>query len=167
MSVVSDSGPLIHLAAVSHFGLLRHYFSKVLIPSGVYEEVTSVGETAVGNRETEQASQAGWIEIGEIANAGRVNALVNRGLTLTDATVIALAQERTPHFLISDDSNVRIHALSEGLQVIGTIGILIDAKRDGHFSSLKTVLDRLIDFGFYLELGGSLYQQALELAGEI
>ena len=39
MIVVADSGPLIYLAAVSHFKLLRLYFTELLLPEPVYQEV--------------------------------------------------------------------------------------------------------------------------------
>ena len=87
-------------------------------------------------------------------------------MTWADACVLVLAQENETGFLLSDDLAVRTRALSAGLGVFGTVGILIDGKRDGYLSSLKEVLDRLIQFGFYLDPNGSLYREALRLAGE-
>ena len=43
MSVVADSSPLIFLAAISLFELLRLYLSQLLIPREVYQEVVLVG----------------------------------------------------------------------------------------------------------------------------
>jgi predicted nucleic acid-binding protein len=37
MTVVADSCPLIFIAAVSQFALLRLYFSCILVPSAVYQ----------------------------------------------------------------------------------------------------------------------------------
>jgi len=35
--VVSDAGPLIHLARAGHFDLLQELFGRVLIPPAVYQ----------------------------------------------------------------------------------------------------------------------------------
>jgi len=53
------------------------------------------------------------------------------GMITIDASVVALAQEHPAHLLLTDDLAVRITAIDLGLQVYGTIGILIDGKRDG------------------------------------
>ena len=57
-------------------------------------------------------------------------------------------------------------AQSPGISVlvIGTVGILVKAKRIGAISSLRSVLDDLEANGFYLS--GSLKEEALRLAGE-
>jgi len=61
---------------------------------------------------------------------------------------------------------VRAQAQSLDLAVIGTIGILLDARRDGHLPSLRRMLDQLIAIGFYLRREGVVYQELLRRAGE-
>jgi len=51
MIVVSNSTPLISLAKINRFDLLKAIFSKVHIPQGVYEEVVVEGEGLAGARE--------------------------------------------------------------------------------------------------------------------
>lgn len=41
MIVVTDSGPLIHLAAVNQFRLLNQFFQHLLIAPQVHEEVVT------------------------------------------------------------------------------------------------------------------------------
>jgi predicted nucleic acid-binding protein len=53
-------------------------------------------------------------------------------MTQAAAHVVPLAWERQPGLIISDDRTVRAQAQSLDLAVIGTIGILLDARRDGH-----------------------------------
>lgn len=43
--VVADSGPLIHLAAVKQFSLLKRFVQHILIPPPVFEEVVVQGTT--------------------------------------------------------------------------------------------------------------------------
>ena len=66
--------------------------------------------------------------------------------------------------VILDDRRARKVATSLGVAVIGTIGILIRAKRNGIIAAVKPVLDDLEATGFFVskELKG----EALRLAGE-
>jgi len=51
-----------------------------------------------------------------------------------------------------------------GVSTIGTVGILVKAKRSGIIPSLKTLLSELEANGFYLN--DVLKEEALRLAGE-
>lgn len=167
MSTLSDSGPLIYLAAVGHFDLLRLYFSELVIPTPVYREVLDAQKQRFGSRETATGLRTGWISVADLQDETRIAPLVEQGMTHTDAYLLALALERQTDFLLSDDLDVRTRALSLGLQVIGTLGILIDGKRDGRIGDLRSVLDRLIQLGFYLNPNGPLYGEVLRLADEV
>ena len=50
MKAVADSGPLIHPAAVSQFELLRLYFSELLVPHLVFQEVVVAGARAAAKQ---------------------------------------------------------------------------------------------------------------------
>jgi predicted nucleic acid-binding protein len=166
MRAISDSGPLIHLAVVGHFDLLRLYFSELLVLPGVYQEVAEAGRGSPGSHETKEGVKAGWIKITELQDLSRTAPFLQQGMTWTDSCVVALALENRTDVLLSDDLTVRTRALSEGLRVVGTIGILIDGKLDGHLPNLREVLDHLIRSGFYLNPNGPVYKEALRLAGE-
>ena len=47
MILVSDASPLIALAAVGHFDVLRSLYDEVLIPQAVYDEVVGVTKFGV------------------------------------------------------------------------------------------------------------------------
>jgi len=49
--VVSDGSPLINLARVGHFDLLAVFYSRIVIPQVVYEEVVVRGAGREGSRE--------------------------------------------------------------------------------------------------------------------
>ena len=166
MKAVVDSGPLIHLAAVNQFALLRLYFSELLVSQAVSQEVVGDGRDQPGRKETEDAQRSGWITLVPVEDPARITPFLRRGMSPADASVIALAQRHLDHILLTDDLTVRNTALGIGLQVYGTIGMLIDGKRDGHIPLLKQILNQLIDSGFFLDPHGILYQQALRLAGE-
>ena len=50
------------------------------------------------------------------------------------------------------------------MNVIGTIGILLDAKQQRNISQIKPFLDKLIEEGIYVS--EKLYRKSLILAGE-
>ena len=106
MSIVVDSSPLVFLAAIGHFGLLRLYFSKIVIPRAVYHEVVVSGGERYGVQETQEGIQAGWIKIADPVDEHQIASLLQRGMTLADAHVVALAQETRASLVISDDSVV-------------------------------------------------------------
>jgi len=80
-----------------------------------------------------------------------------------EAEAIALATERQ-HRIVLDDRRARDLARRMGLKIIGTVGILIRAKRVGLLTWINPVLNELIEKGFRLSEG--LKREALRLAGE-
>jgi len=55
-------------------------------------------------------------------------------------------------------------ATSVGLRIMGTLGVLLLAKRQQLLSEVKPLLDQLLAVGFYAD--DELVQQVLEAAGE-
>ncbi|MCL6535709.1 MAG: DUF3368 domain-containing protein [Armatimonadetes bacterium] len=80
-----------------------------------------------------------------------------------EAEAIALASE-TKHLLIIDDRKGRLWAQRVGVPVIGTIGVIVRAKRAGYLESVRTALEELQSVGFYLT--PHLMNEALRLVGE-
>ena len=78
MIVVADSSPLIFLAAVSQFALLRLYFSSLLIPTAVHQEVIEAGRERPGAQETRKALEAGWIKIADPSDEQRISGRTDR-----------------------------------------------------------------------------------------
>jgi predicted nucleic acid-binding protein len=75
-----------------------------------------------------------------------------------------LALEIGAQWVILDDRPERRVAQSLGLPVIGTLGVLLAAKRRGLLDALRPELDGLIKFGFFI--APDLYEQILGDAGE-
>jgi predicted nucleic acid-binding protein len=81
-----------------------------------------------------------------------------------EASAIALAQEIKSNYLIIDDLQARKLAIKLGLNIIGTLGVLLRAKQLGLIESLKLVLDEVTKTNF--RISGALIQQILKDAGE-
>ena len=98
---------------------------------------------------------------------------VNRQLTLAlqrdldqgEAESIALAAEMGANLVLLDERDGRRLAQRLGLNVIGVVGILLEAKRVSHIKVIRPHMDALRQrAGFYI--GEDVYRAALTLAGE-
>lgn len=164
MTVVSNSSPLIALSALSCLGLLKEIFSEVLIPEAVYREVVLQGQGKPGARDVQEAE---WIRRVQIRDQHAVDAILERfGLELGEAEAIVLAKEVGAAWVIldEDDKGPRKCARELGLSVIGTLGVLLRAKQEGHLSNMYEKLEELKANGFWID--AALARSVLLAAGE-
>jgi predicted nucleic acid-binding protein len=145
MKVVSDATPLIHLAAIGRLDLLKELFQEILIPEEVYEEVVLHGRDRPGSVEV---CEADWISRCHVPNKAVLQALQTT-LGAGEAACIALASSISADVVILDDKLARLHALSQGLKVTGTIGILLRCA-DREILSFESALQELLATGFRL-----------------
>lgn len=75
-----------------------------------------------------------------------------------------LGLEAPDHLLVLDDRDARRHAVAAGLEVTGTLGILVLVKERGLLDSIRPALDRLQALRFRLRT--ETYRAALDLADE-
>lgn len=69
-SVIINSSPLIVLFKSKQAELLPQLFASILVPSGVFEEVTAAGSTDIAARELPKVS---WIEQVEVTAIARLS----------------------------------------------------------------------------------------------
>lgn len=166
MTVLVDSGPLIHLAIVGQFPLLERYFHKLLIIPQVYDEVVTQGKGRPGEAQLRRAVRNGWVALEPVTDHALVQRLTAPNISETDAAVVACALEKRVVLVLADDSDMRELAEREGLSVMGSVGILTQARLEGVIHELKPLLDQLVTAGFHLDPHGRVYQDALKRVGE-
>ena len=66
--------------------------------------------------------------------------------------------------LVLDERRARAFAQRRRIEVVGTAGVLLEAKRTGVIEEVRPILDDLTTSGF--RLSGRLYVAVLERAGE-
>jgi predicted nucleic acid-binding protein len=112
--------------------------------------------------ERESGLSPAWLKIEKPSNPALVAALK---VTVDDgeAEAIALAAERRWRIVL-DDRRARDVAQRMELKVIGTVGLLIRAKRAGLLPWIKPLLNELTEKGFHLS--ETLKREALRLVGE-
>ncbi|NUQ38653.1 MAG: DUF3368 domain-containing protein [Caldilineales bacterium] len=161
MIVVSNTSPLTNLAAIGQFNLLRHLYGQVHIPEGVWAELNAEGRRWPGR---DEVAAVGWVHRHTVGNQTLVMAL-QQDLDRGEAETIALALEMAADLTLMDEREGRHKAQRMGLNVAGTIGVLLDAKERGLLESMQPHLDGLRQTaGFFIS--EALYTHALEIAGE-
>ena len=78
--------------------------------------------------------------------------------------VLALGLETQDSLLLLDDRDARRYARTLGLEITGTLGLLLRAKERGILDAVRPVLDRLQALRF--RLNGRTRQMVLKRAGE-
>ena len=160
MIVVANSTPLIYLAAIQRFDLLRRLFGRIVIPQAVYQEVVTEGSGRPGAAET---AGADWVEQHLVTDRAKVDALMDH-LDSGEAEVIALATQMPADLVVMDEASGRRDLKQERLTFTGTVGVLIMATRLELIPGLRPELDRLRTSGFHLS--ESIYRLCLEQVGE-
>jgi len=146
---VFDAGPLIAFHQVNRLELLSHLFVHVVVPSVVAREVApSLGELP------------SWISIQDVQSSPSFS----RNLGLGESKAIALAMTLAADFLVLDDARARAVATELGISVIGSLGLLVRAKRRGLITVVRPIMDDMIDSGLYAS--EQVYHDILDAAGE-
>lgn len=135
MVVVSNTSPISALASIGRLSLLKAQFSKILIPTAVFDELNNHHDP-IALTSIEAALQDGWIEVVSPSSSQFLNDL-RLSLHLGEAQVIALAAGIKADLVLMDEQEGREIAEHAGLSVLGVLGILVRAKTSGEISAIK------------------------------
>lgn len=161
MRVISDSSPLIALSRIHQLDLLHQLYGEVTVQQAVVREVIDKGASQPG---ADEVSTAEWIVAAEVEDQPFADTL-KRDLGNGEAEAIALAVELQADLLIVDDLLARQVARILGLNLVGTVGVLLEARHKGVLPEIKPCLDDLVDLAGF-RLSAELYATVLREAGE-
>lgn len=147
MIAVIDASPLLALARLDQLSLLSQLFTQVLVPLAVSGEVLRGRPTAADVSPIREAIEAGHITLHRVDSPMRD---APASLGLGEREVVAAALALSADAVIVDDYAARRAAEGLGLTVIGTVGVLVRARRAGLVSNVGPMLDVLVERGFYL-----------------
>ena len=149
--VVADASPLIAFQQIGELRLLRAVFAELTVPPAVAREILP------------SVAPAPWIV--ERGLTQPIGPLVLRAdLGAGESEALSLAAEIRADRLLLDERAARRVAEALGLSVVGTLGVLLAAKRRGLVAEVRPLIDELVRQGFWV--APRLVKQVLLAAGE-
>ena len=154
--IVSNASPLIVLLKINKLLILKELFEKVVIPNAVYKEITAKEHDKL------VFDKLKWVETRRVRKTEMIN-LLEKLIDKGEAEAVVLAKELNATLLI-DDAKARKYAKLLNIEVIGTLGLLKIAKKNGLVQSVKKVIDDILTEGYYIE--DRLVRKILKEIGE-
>lgn len=134
---ISDSSPLIALAQIDRLALVRQLYAEIIIPPAVAREIAPT-----------LPNQPAWIVNRPLSHPIRP---ANAGASLDpgETEAMSLAVELHATGVVLDGLQARRVGRTLGLRIVGTLGILLLAKRRGLLASIQPELDALVAVKFH------------------
>lgn len=151
MLVISDTTPLITLMKIKQLQLIKKIFKKIIIPYAVNQELISNPEF---QNEAEEIKNSSFIEIDTVISKEKVEKLMTENkLDIGESEAIVLYEEKNAKLLLIDEKKGRMFAQDNGINVMGTIGILVYCVYTGILSQkdCEDCLRRLTQSSIYLD----------------
>jgi predicted nucleic acid-binding protein len=138
--VVSNTGPILHLTEAGSLDLMRH-LGMIFIPPMVDMEL----KESVSNW---SEMRPPWISVEELQPSFLTDALAWEQAGVLhpgEAEAVALARQVRAHWFLTDDSIARLLAQTLGLEVHGSLGIVLWTAAMGYLQRphAELALDRL------------------------
>jgi uncharacterized protein len=147
MIVVCDTTPIRHLTAIGLVDLLPRLYASLIVPAAVWRELRAESTPADVKRSLEP--RPAWMIVRSPAGL-EADARAFASLDAGEREAIELAVELRADLLLMDDRDGRTLALSLGLAVTGTLGVLERAEGQRLLADLPSALEQLEGSGFYL-----------------
>jgi predicted nucleic acid-binding protein len=135
MSAVSDTSPILGLAAIDCLELLHEQFGAVFIPPAVLAELKTETDFR-GTVAIRQALIVGWLELKKVNNIPLVRAL-SLELDKGESEALALAADLSLEIIVMDEHDGSARARAMGLKPVGVIGICYALKKMGKSLPLR------------------------------
>ena len=135
-------------------------FGEILVPGGVISEVLLKFDNV--SKDIVNATKS-WLKIRDVTDNDTLKILIDE-LNGAEAEVIHAALEENIEWVILDDQKARKTAHKYGLNVIGILGFLAWAKKEGYITSFFAEIEALRKQGFYASF--RLIKMLLDEVGE-
>lgn len=157
MILVADASALIALSACNSLPVLDAIFGTVLAPEAVYLEVAAKDKPHAEplrnylQGKVRQVDMRHYVYVDAYADAGETAAML-------------LYKELEADYLLIDDKRGRKVAALNQIKTVGSLGVLLQAKRAGLIVSIAPLLAQLDASPVFISR--NLLETVLELAGE-
>jgi len=149
VTVVADSSPLVILTKLGCFEFLKRLFVRVYISPEVRHEIVIAG---AGLPRASEVSKAEWIEVKTLQNpAGLLSVQRKYSLGPGEMSTILLAKELGANPVLLDDYRERKLAKAEGLEILGSVGLLETFYAKRYLTDLRSVFRQLLVHNVYID----------------
>ena len=125
-TIVSNATPLIAFLKNNELGLLKNLFTEILIPQGVYDEITKNTQKYMSEQEMlGKEIENGWLKIRNVKSFKLSKLNLGKG----EVEAINLCFEIKAPLLLIDEKKGRNIAQSYKIDIIGTLGVLALANK--------------------------------------
>jgi predicted nucleic acid-binding protein len=163
MRVFSDTSPISCLASLDRLELLESFGGVKIVPAVEAELSRHPSERA--RNLIAQAFERGLLVRELVNTTDPVCLLLEHELDLGEAQVLATAKATHADLVLLDERDGRKWARRLELSTVGTLGILLMAKREGRLNSVRQTMSELTrDYGFSID--PTLLDRALKQVGE-
>lgn len=157
MRIVSNTSPMIFLAKVGRLDLLEKLYGlPIMLPDSVFNELAQKAGAETGLLH----GSTSMFKVCQVKGGLPGADFLGKG----EQQAILLAKQKNADVLLLDDKSARVIADALGLPLRGTLGILMDALKEGlldhdQWSRLITELISRHDFRISIELYDRLHQE--------
>ena len=139
--IVKDSMVLIHLAKITLLEKSCDYFTEVIIPQIVYQEIMEGEQKSYGEVDLiKNLINKDKIKIRHIKDNENLEKAEQYNLKGGEAHAVALYWQEDADYLATDDDNVRKKGLMLNLNIIGTPSIIINLFKNNKMSEEKYLI---------------------------
>jgi predicted nucleic acid-binding protein len=155
MILIADSSALIALAIVNKLKLLESIFGEVYVPQAVYIEISKQDKI-----ESQQLINFCKDKVLNIQTNINLNITLGQG----ESESIILYKEIKADYFLCDDKKAKKFAKNFGVNVIGSLGILLKAKEKNLIEEINPLLNKLKTSKIFID--DKTYLYVLKIAKE-
>ena len=156
---ITNTSPLLYLYRIQAIDWLPRLFDEVWAPDAVKDELLA-GQSK--GYDVPNPADYTWLKI--VNPASMPSEWLALDLGAGEIAAMALALENPSHVILLDDGLARRTAQAAGLQVWGTLKILLEAKSQGLIEKIEPFVASLSEAGMWVST--EVKQRILLLAGE-
>lgn len=156
---ISNTSPLLYLYRIGGIQWLPKLFDEIWIPEAVRDELMA------GRRkgyDVPNPADFKWLQI--VNPKSMPSEWLALDLGAGEIAAMSLALENPTNITLLDDMLARRTAQAAGLQVWGTLKVLLESKSNGWIDSVEPYLIRLNNAGMWVS--AEIKERILKLAGE-
>lgn len=157
MLIVADTSALLALVACDGLPLLDALFQEIRVPPAVFRECTVPGKPGAEHLDRYLCTRVTEIDLSAYVIAAT-------GLGRGELEAMALHKCLHADRLLVDDSRARKIAQFNAIAIIGSVGVLLQAKKHALIPTIRSPMEAIQAAGIHI--GEQLFTEALRLAGE-